>query len=140
MQWLFPTDERSKFDKYAPVLTAELQRVFAGDASLRREMRLNFEQFLNFVDLEAAFEANGSVTVARAIHFQDRFWSKLHQTGPPLNPKWLYTSRVLRSLGLTGLRAEQQSLHQFLVLLMSGRDCGDTLSYWREAAQAVGSC
>merc|ERR1712157_544455 len=89
IQWMFPTDEASKFNRDAPILTPELQQCFAEDPSLRQELRDNLARFCDFLGLELQINADDSVLVVKAPHFVDRWqdcW-KLRRYGR--NHNWL---------------------------------------------------
>uniref|UniRef100_A0A7S4QTN3 Opioid growth factor receptor (OGFr) conserved domain-containing protein n=1 Tax=Alexandrium monilatum TaxID=311494 RepID=A0A7S4QTN3_9DINO len=131
VQWMFPTDEPSMFNLRAPLLTPELQRAFAGDEALRRELRLNFVRFCQFLGLEVQ-GGEGEVRVAVGPHFQERVpdcWSSMFGG----NHNWLRISRVLQCLGLCSLPAEQRALMACLEeVLDAGRArCGSAIAHWR---------
>merc|ERR1712083_695464 len=108
VQWMFPTDEESKFNMWAPMLTPELQQAFKDDLTLRREMRLNLGRFCAFLGLELRGEEGMEVKIVRGGNFQERVpacWSSMFGS----NHNWLRISRVLHCLGLCSFPAEQSA-------------------------------
>ena len=83
IQWLFPTDERSRFNPDAPVLDAEDMKVFR-DSFFQERLRQAAKRFRLFYKLDTpASEA--------------KEWAK------PFNHNLLRITRVIRSLALLGL-------------------------------------
>lgn len=144
VQWLFPTDQPSRFNRDAPILDEELQAVFRADEGVRANLRRALARFLAFLGLRlelradsCAGEAPASVEVVRAANFDSRLvmcWSG------PENHNWKRISRVLRCLGLAGLWQEQAALSACLDQIVSdlpGLVDGKAVEVWREQ-MAVG--
>lgn len=137
VQWMFPTDENSMFNLCAPLLTPSIQRAFAEDAELRRELRLNFERFCQFLGLEVEGDER-DVRVAVGANFQERVpdcWISMFGS----NHNWLRISRVLQCLGLCSLPHEQQALMACLEeISTSGKaQCSSAIPHWRQRARTV---
>lgn len=117
IQWLLPTDERSKFNDDAPILDAELQRIFSSDPIIQYNFRRGLLRFLGFLGLSAVCDATTLqvLQIAKAPHFPRRL---LMCWKGPANHNWKRISRALRSLGLVGLETEQQALLSFIEELM----------------------
>lgn len=108
IQWLLPTDEKSKFNSDAPVLDAECQRAFRDDEIMRRNFRRGAQRFLTFLGLSANLDGgNGEPpSIVRASHFPKRL---LMCWRGPANHNWKRVSRALRSFGLVGMEDVQQA-------------------------------
>jgi len=138
IQWLFPTDEESMFNRNAPILTVDLQRIFSQDEQLRSELRRNFLQFIDFLGFELTGGDNGQPQKLQiAAHFEDRksdCWSA-GPVGP--NHNWLRISRVLRCLGICGLQAEQKLFMDVLEATVKSEKIpvGSSIEKWREHAK-----
>lgn len=135
IQWMFPTDEASQFNQDAPVLTPQLQRVFAEDEDLRQELRKNLARFCEFLGLELQIHEGSSVVVTEAPHFYDR-WQDCWRARFGRNHNWLRISRVLMCLGRCSLFDEQEALLKCMEKLYAeGVPCGSSIPFWRERAQ-----
>eukprot|EP00929_Paragymnodinium_shiwhaense_P037235 TRINITY_DN19877_c0_g1_i1.p1 TRINITY_DN19877_c0_g1~~TRINITY_DN19877_c0_g1_i1.p1 ORF type:complete len:351 (-),score=41.22 TRINITY_DN19877_c0_g1_i1:53-1105(-) len=137
MQWLFPTDEPSEFNLGAPLLSAELQRHFKADSSLRAEVRINLSSFCSFLGLQLVQAGRGSNIVV-GDNFSERApicWTAMFGS----NPYWQHISRVLHCLGLCSLPDEQRALMRCLedIFDQNLADCSSAMPYWRKRAKAL---
>lgn len=142
IQWLFPTDESSRWNAGAPLLTRRLQQVVREDPVARANIRKCFCKFLLFLGLEVLQKDNDcsggpNIVVQKAPHFESRVstcWkSSFMRMGG--NHNWLRISRVLHCLRLVGLDQEAAALHACLEMLYAqGLPCGSAIDHWRKNA------
>mmetsp|Transcript_61209 Transcript_61209/g.162701 ORF Transcript_61209/g.162701 Transcript_61209/m.162701 type:complete len:905 (-) Transcript_61209:437-3151(-) len=142
IQWLFPTDEASRWNVGAPLVTPKVQMVMRSDASVKENIRKSFKTFLGFLGLDVVrkdhdTDGRGSLTVQKSPGFEDRVptcWkSSFMRKGG--NHNWLRISRVLHCLRLTGLDAEAGAFHSCLETLHAhGLPCGSSIDHWRRNA------
>jgi len=140
IQWMFPTDEASRFNSEAPLLTLELQQQFADSPVLQEEVKQNLFCFCNFLGLALQYGEDGSATIVEAAHFFDR-WDVCWRGRFGMNHNWMRISRVLACLGLCGLLKEQEALFRCMeVLYAEGVPCGSAIAVWRERALTRAGC
>lgn len=140
VQWVFPTDEQSAFNGFAPLLTLELSEVCIKDSVIRSNMQGSFKRFLQFLGLEMLGDE-----VQKAANFKRRAgicWTSMGGFG---NHNWLRISRVLHCLGMVGLLEEQQAFMQCLERLCKDKDVQEndrrgmqrSLPHWQGRAKTV---
>mmetsp|Transcript_34923 Transcript_34923/g.96461 ORF Transcript_34923/g.96461 Transcript_34923/m.96461 type:complete len:276 (-) Transcript_34923:59-886(-) len=138
VQWIFPTDEASRFNLRAPLLTAELASVVRGDAQALAAIRKALHKFCAFLGLEVTYEP---LVVSKASHFEERVpvcWRGGGLMGTGGNHNWLRISRVLHCLRLVGLDAEAAALFAFLETLpQQGVKCDAAIVHWRKRNATV---
>mmetsp|Transcript_77131 Transcript_77131/g.249644 ORF Transcript_77131/g.249644 Transcript_77131/m.249644 type:complete len:276 (-) Transcript_77131:69-896(-) len=141
VQWIFPTDEASRFNMRAPLLTPELRRSVRGDAAAMEGIQRSLQTFCAFLGLELLREGEGDpppVIVHKAAHFEERVqdcWRGGGPLGTGGNHNWLRISRVLHCLRLVGLDEEAAALLVFLEgLPRQGIRCSPALAHWRKRA------
>eukprot|EP00411_Alexandrium_monilatum_P010857 CAMPEP_0175328390 /NCGR_PEP_ID=MMETSP0093-20121207/75526_1 /TAXON_ID=311494 /ORGANISM="Alexandrium monilatum, Strain CCMP3105" /LENGTH=154 /DNA_ID=CAMNT_0016625429 /DNA_START=1 /DNA_END=462 /DNA_ORIENTATION=+ len=110
IQWIFPTDEASKFNRHAPLLTADVVDVFLRDPEIRANLRRSFRRFLAFLGLEIRATAQ-PMTVDKAKNFNRRVPTCWQAFGFMGNHNWLRISRVLHCLGMVQMEEEQQAFN-----------------------------
>jgi len=141
VQWVFPTDEASRHNARAPLLTLEMQQTICRDEELRAALRRSLRKFCAFLGLEVLELDEGGerprAVVRRGPDFDARApvcW----QTRGRGNHNWLRLSRVLRCLRLVGLDDEAAALLACLESLHAeGVHCSAALPHWRERAAVV---
>lgn len=116
IQWLFPTDETSKFLPNAPVLTPEMAEVARGDSQICGNMRRAFNVFLSFLGLEQKTPSSSSGSVANITRKTGKAFTERRAVCWVVNcgqgnHNWLRISRVLKSLRLLGLKADAEALY-----------------------------
>jgi hypothetical protein len=133
IQWLFPLQERSAFNVYAPVLDEETIREFHRRAELRENLRASFLKMLEFYGF--AMHAK-PLRVVRAGSFAAR--AKVWLSWG--NHNHLRITRMLKSMTVLGLEQEAQAffaaleeLHANLTALGNPVIAPETMSFWREA-------
>ncbi|MGE5116401.1 MAG: opioid growth factor receptor-related protein [Betaproteobacteria bacterium] len=130
IQWLFPLDQPSPVNPWAPVPTPAQFAALAEDPAVRAGALAACRRMLSFYGLERTADGR----VVKAAHWGDTDWARW----PTHNDRRL--SRMLRSLSLLGLRDEACALLTALEALMA--ECRDAtgraepLRHWRAAVSA----
>ncbi|KFA99531.1 opioid growth factor receptor-related protein [Vibrio sp. ER1A] len=126
IQWLFPIDTQTKFNRHAPILTLEDRTTFAQNDKLKAAHLTSLELMLGFFGMKMV---DGHIVATEELSIKDHIWLK-HG-----GHNHLRISRIIRSLALCG----QFSLSQTFQLAMIetavnfGEVGKDTLRYWLEA-------
>ncbi|MEQ1568720.1 MAG: opioid growth factor receptor-related protein [Myxococcota bacterium] len=133
IQWVFPLQERSAYNRRAPILDAETILLFRATPRLQDQLRRSFRRILAFYGFSFT-EADGEVSVVKADSFgaQSRYWLNEY------DHNHLRITRILKCACLLGLRTHALALHRMLeeLYVTHGDVIGDeTLAYWREAVQ-----
>jgi len=137
MQWVFPTEEPSKFNEDAPLLDEQAQLVFKTDCAIQHNLRRTLHRWLIFLGLDAAdgdIVAGQPIRVRKAPNFDKRILSCWRG---PSNHNWRRISRVLRCLDLTGLQQEKQAFFDCLLEIVAehpGMIDDDTVRLWHDRA------
>lgn len=129
IQWLFPTDEPSRFNQDAPILGKDAQETFKEDETIQRNMRRALRHFLAFLGLH--FE-DAPVQVEKAENFGKRV---LMCWRGPRNHNWKRIARVLKCLHLAGLTSEHRAFAVCLEeIIRENPDMieEETVAIWRE--------
>jgi len=135
IQWLFPLDEPSGVNPWAPLVTDQDCRAFLRDPMLAANLRRAFARMLAFYGF--AFPAGvGSGRITRSGSWARRAPVWLY----PGSHNYLRLTRIIKSVKLLGLPDLGRSLYDVLIQLSREMDSdaiGDTtLEYWRRAAGA----
>lgn len=120
IQWLFPTDEASKFNAEAPLLTPELCEAARNDEVVVGNVSRSLDVFLCFLGLELL--TGPKVSVRKRATFKERAevcWRVNCACG---NHNWLRLARVLKSLRLLGLASEMNALLDCLTKMWVRRE------------------
>lgn len=137
VQWLFPTDESSKYNMRAPLLTVKLQQDARHDHEVRNGIRRGLVKFCSFLGLDLLDVP--PVQIQKAAHFSERApvcWSG-GMGGRGGNHNWLRISRVLHCLKLVGLDNEARALMECLEGLYSEGFGRSAIQHWRQRAATV---
>jgi len=139
IQWIFPTDESSKFNFDAPILDEDCQQAFRFNPDMNRNLRRSSQRFLQFLGLSADLVDRRDaeeLRIERAPNFHQRL---LMCWRGPANHNWKRISRALRCFGLVGMQEEQQALLACLVGVIvdyPGMVDEDAVGHWlNEACQ-----
>jgi len=127
IQWMFPLETLSRFNRSAPVLTETDIRAFQDDPKLRENLRKSLDRFLAFLGLTR--EGDHIVPAADFPTKQAIFMEPDHN--------WLRITRALSSLRILGLAEEAERFHeglQRLILTGKARVTTETRAFWRNAA------
>eukprot|EP00439_Symbiodinium_sp_Y106_P082177 s2427_g21.t1 len=134
VQWIFPTDEASMFNRAAPMMTPHVQKVCREDQEIQANFDLILKRFLSFLGLEMKADA-GELQIVRADHFSSRerdCWLSFFGG----NHNWLRISRVLHCLGMIGKKAEQQALMKCLEGMRADYpEVMSAMPHWRRRAE-----
>jgi len=101
IQWVFPTDQPSRFNPEAPVLDGEAIAILREDPNCQENLSRGLERFLGFLGLTRGPDG---------LTFEGKpgpLWQ--HQ-----NHNWLRISRCLRCLSLLGRAEEAAGFLRFL--------------------------
>ena len=131
IQWLFPTRQRSQFNRNAPTLGPEEIRAFRGDERLRQELIASFQQMLRFYGFSYREEA-GEPVIETGENWDERQEEWFH----PSDHNLLRITRILDCLSTLGLSGHAQAFLETLEEV-----CADspgvlgrrTLEFWRDA-------
>jgi hypothetical protein len=139
IQWLFPTDEKSRFNPDAPFLGEEVQRVFHNDGEIRGNFIRGLQHFYCFLGLCRIGGSDTSVPlhVTKLENFDARF---LRCWRGPDNHNWRRITRVLRCLRLIGMADEQLALYAALEAIIAehpGSLGEESIAFWRSEVAAV---
>jgi hypothetical protein len=69
IQWLFPLAEQSRFNENAPLVTAEIVRVFQSDSRLQQNLRRSFAVMLRFYGLQSNELETNKVEIGRSTDY-----------------------------------------------------------------------
>lgn len=135
IQWLFPTDEPSRFNKDAPLLNASIADLFKSDSRLQLNVRRALKHFSSFLGL--AWEGSPESQLAsctQADNFEKRI---LGCWQGPNNHNWKRITRILRCLQLVGMIKERDAFYACLLDIIATHPCmvdGETVRFWQDAA------
>jgi len=104
IQWLFPTNEPSKFNSEAPVLTDEDIEVFKTNPKLQENLRWAYSRFLGFLGLTVSEDGK----VVKGENFKDRY----NEVWSYWNHNFLRITRAISSLRTLGLMKEAWALYE----------------------------
>lgn len=96
IQWVFPTDEESRFHPEAPVMTCQEAIILGEDPELREKVLAALERFKGFLKLETG----------------PHWWAR------PNDHNLLRISRVIRCLALLGLEEEAFTLRNICTAIV----------------------
>jgi len=129
IQWLFPLDKPSGFNRSAPILTEDDIDTFRSSPELQDNVLKAFSLMLEFY----GFSLN-SYQVIKSDHFQDRAPNWLHEG----NHNLLRITRILKSLSLLGLNEYAKLFFAALerVYEDSPELIGNSFKYWKNAIES----
>lgn len=133
IQWLFPLQERSRFNAHAPVLTDADCDIFRTTPALQEAMLKSFQIMLQFYGLDYYKNQTGEIQITLSNILEERRKNWIN----PSNHNYLRITRILTSLRLVGLEAEAQAFFRCLEeMYQTERQwIGDrTYTYWKNAA------
>jgi hypothetical protein len=128
IQWLFPTQEVSKFHPDAPLLTDEDIKKFKEDVVLKYTLIRSFNVMLDFFGLEKTY-TNEGIAVEKTDNYETR--KLVWQT--PINHNHLRITRILTCLRLCGLEKEAEAFYSCLMKIIDenpNRFTALTVAYW----------
>ena len=135
IQWLFPLQEKSKFNKEAPLLTDSDIFEFQKNKLLKIRIRTTLLVMLTFYGLYIDFSQN-KVSKEEWFVESKKIWIS------PNNHNYLRITRILKSLCLLGQRTLAEAFLEFLIELKKEFDTdisASNLEYWMEAIEQNGN-
>ena len=127
IQWLFPLDEPSRFNRDAPLLTAADRSAFR-QPDVAGNLRRALERMLAFYGF-AMDRATPGLRIVRSARWKERSQEWLHAG----NHNLLRLTRMIRCLALIGEAELATALYAALRLECEGRVSAVTIEYWKEA-------
>lgn len=131
IQWLFPLDEGSAFNPYAPLLTARDCKVFSSDLEVATNLRRSVTRMLAFYGLRLR---NGKIERDDRWTERSRVWLHLH------NHNYLRLTRIMKSLVLLGRPELAGALRDALIAEYDrapDRIGPRTLMFWKVAGSKL---
>ena len=131
IQWLFPTQQRSRFNPNAPEVTTADVKAFRGDGRLRAELVASLRQMLDFYGFSYE-EEDGQPIIEMGDEWEEKSENWFHVG----NHNLLRITRMLDCLSTMGLGGHAQSLLEALETVCEEEPgtVGDrTLDFWRGA-------
>lgn len=116
IQWIFPTDQVSKFNPDAPIIDKEFMKHW-----------LNSDNFANRVNLHVAFE-----------YYYEHLASTVHKWLNPQDHNFLRITRIIRCMNLLELRENAKKLYEWMCELYSDPKYASiigetTFKFWTDA-------
>lgn len=105
VQWLFPSNEQSRMNHAAPVLTAEESAIFSSDPELQNRVKQSFIHMLDFLEFKLARDDDVIVIEPKV---ETPWWLKR------FNHNMLRVTRILKCLRLTGLERYAKAFYEAL--------------------------
>ncbi|WP_420552363.1 opioid growth factor receptor-related protein [Tenacibaculum aiptasiae] len=127
IQWLFPTNEISKFNPNAPVVSKQIAEEFKSSEKAKKNLYKSFCLMLNFYGFE--IENNDKIKIGRKFDEQSKNWIN---NG---NHNYLRITRILKSLNLLGLKKQAFEFQSVLIEVyeMYPKKIGErTFSFWND--------
>lgn len=105
IQWVFPSDEPSSVNPYAPVVDDKFRKIFKSEPVLRLRLKRSFLQFLDFIGL--SLDHNNHIEIKNHGLFYLRVLRPNHNLQR--------ITRVLRCLFILGHKTYAFAFHRFLM-------------------------
>ncbi|MUG96312.1 hypothetical protein F7734_29820 [Scytonema sp. UIC 10036] len=139
IQWLFPINEKSAFNPYAPVLNNEVIERFRTDSHLQQNLLQSFSVMLKFYGLEgntesdAEYCASQRYIVTKAHNYKIRAIEWINFG----NHNYLRITRILKCLMTLGCERYARAFYQCLQQIYKEETQAitpKTFHYWTDAA------
>ncbi|MBL1268341.1 MAG: hypothetical protein COA87_011475 [Halomonas sp.] len=126
IQWLFPIPEMGRFNAFAPLLTLDVQAVFAKDALLRQHQQGSLDVMLDFFGLE---REDHTITPQHDLSIQTHIWLKAG------GHNHLRITRMIRSLALCHAPELARAFQQAVIDIgtQQGIVSETSVQFWRDA-------
>lgn len=134
IQWLFPLNEKSRFNPNAPLLTKTDIQAFKDNANLRKNLIQSFKLMLDFYGLKIQVTQDGKETITTSESFLKRKQNWVNWG----NHNYLRITRILKCLKILGIADYAQAFFQCLseiYVTEKGEITKLTFSYWQEAVE-----
>jgi len=133
IQVLFPTEQRSQFNSWAPDFPPALQEAFRSDSQIMANISKSFDVFLMFLGFRYDTDSR---SIERTPSFSQKARNWLTYTVSSPNHNWLRCSRVLSCLRIVGHIARRDAFYKALEeLYVEGlipSRFQDTVKYWQQ--------
>lgn len=126
IQWLFPIPEMGRFNAFAPLLTPDVQAVFAKDALLRQHQQRSLDVMLDFFGL---VREDHTITAQPDLSIQTHIWLKAG------GHNHLRITRMIRSLALCHAPELARAFQQAVIDIgtQQGIVSETSVQFWRDA-------
>jgi hypothetical protein len=134
IQWLFPLEDKSRFNTNAPVLNDEVIQAFRTNEQLRIRLVKSFKVMLQFYGLQCQERSNAEIEIHKSDEYQERKLNWIEEG----NHNYLRITRILTSLRLLGLENYAQAFFECLnqIYLEESKTIGSkTYTYWKRAVE-----
>ncbi|MEK7453140.1 MAG: opioid growth factor receptor-related protein [Patescibacteria group bacterium] len=131
IQWLFPLQNRSAYNAFAPIISTEEIETFRNSNNLKAKLKESFVRLLNFYGFELQEAGSGPV-----VEYSNDFKSKSENWLTLYNHNHLRITRILKSLSILGLKKYADAFMKRLEDVYSKHPQmigAEALNYWREA-------
>ena len=133
IQWLFPIEEPSYFNRNTPKLTVEVVKAFHADNALREALVYSFDLMLDFYGLVAQVgQETGNIYIVK----DDDYKVKVNNWQTGQNHNMLRITRILKSLGTLGCEDNAIAFYDCLQSLIAEDSKGfnsTSIAFWDEA-------
>lgn len=123
IQWIFPTTEKSKFNKDAPIMTNEIINNFKNNSKCKENMLKCFKRMLNFYGLKLEDK-----NVIKNIDYKEMSydWIYIHLHNH------MRITRILKSLNLFGFKEEHDAFLKILKKIKEENEpqLNNAYNYW----------
>jgi hypothetical protein len=141
IQWLFPINEKSTFNPYAPVLNNEVIQSFRTDSRLRQNLLQSFNIMLKFYGLEGKIESDAEycasqryiITKAQNYKIRAQEWINFG------NHNYLRITRILKCLMILGCESHARAFYQCLQQIYQEENRAithKTFQFWTDAVRS----
>ncbi|WP_418642379.1 opioid growth factor receptor-related protein [Vibrio chaetopteri] len=132
IQWLFPIDAQTKFNRHAPVLTTDDRAAFFESEVLQQAQRKSLDLLLHFFGLQWQ---EGEIFPSAQLNIREHIWLKRG------GHNHLRISRIIRSLALCGQHKLSYQFQQAVIKVAKeyGEVSEESMGYWFKAATDLDS-
>jgi hypothetical protein len=126
IQWLFPIDSQTKFNRHAPILTQEDQEAFRQNPLLKEAQQCSLDVMLKFFGMK---RFNDQIMPGDNLNIRDHIWLK-HG-----GHNHLRISRIIRSLALCDQLNSAKMFQQVMLetAMSHGQVEQKTINFWNDA-------
>lgn len=125
IQWLFPTEQQSKYNSTASLTDSETRRIFKETPALREKMVRALRLMLSFYGLRLIDNVEGvppKIEIAANYNNRKENWLAQREDPTKMNHNYLRLTRIIESLGLHGLSNHGKALFNRLEAIYQGPD------------------
>jgi hypothetical protein len=132
IQWLFPIETQTKFNRHAPVLTTDDRAAFFESEVLQQAQRTSLDLLLHFLGLQWQ---EGEIVPSAQLNIREHIWLKRG------GHNHLRISRIIRSLALCGQYELSNQFQQAVIKVAKeyGEVCEESIDYWFKAGDDLNS-